>query len=130
MKHKDAYTEIFLKAGGLEANKENIKTYRPIWWYNFRNKSEGGLRLTDEGLNFLENTAKIKSYKIEFPKNFDITPQVLVWLDNFIDSPFYITKKYIIVFREIAAFELYLFSGDVKKMGYNKALSKRLGQDS
>lgn len=130
MKPKDAYTEIFLKAGGIETSKENIKIHKSIWWYNFRNKAEGGLRLTDEGLNFLENVVKLKSYKIDFPKNFDITPQVLIWLDNFMDSPFYITKKYIMVFKEFAAFELYLFSGDVKKMGYNKALSKRLSQDS
>lgn len=130
MKQKDAYTEIFLKTGGFETNKENIKKYRSIWWFNVRNKTEGGLRLTDQGLDFLENIVKLKSYKIEFPKNFDVTPQILIWLDKFIDSPFYITKKYIVVFKEIAAFELYLFSGDVKKMGYNKALSKRLGQES
>jgi hypothetical protein len=55
---------------------------------------------------------------------------VLVWLDNFIDSPYYITKKFIVVLKEKAAFELYLFSGDIRKMGYNKALACRLSQES
>jgi hypothetical protein len=32
--------------------------------------------------------------------------------------------------KERAAFELYLFSGDVRKLGHNKALSKRLSQES
>jgi hypothetical protein len=35
-----------------------------------------------------------------------------------------------VVLKEKAAFELYLFSGDIKKLGYNKALAKRLSQES
>jgi hypothetical protein len=85
--------------------------------------------LTDEGLNFVQDDAKIKTYKIDFPKDFAITPQILVWLDQFIDSPFYITKKSITVLKEKAAFELYLFSGDIRKLGYNKALAKRFSQE-
>jgi hypothetical protein len=81
-------------------------------------------------MTFIQEDAKIKTYKIEFPKEFAFTPQVLVWLDNFIDSPFYITKKFIVVLKEKAAFELYLFSGDIRKLGYNKALAKRLSQES
>ena len=88
------------------------------------------MRLTEQALEFIEEHAKIKTYKVEFPKDFAITPQVLIWLDQFIDSPFFITKKYIIVMKEKAAFELYLFSGDIRKIGYNKALSKRLSQES
>jgi hypothetical protein len=81
-------------------------------------------------LQFIEEHAKIKTYKIDFPKEFSFTPQVLVWLDNFIDSPFFITKKHIVVLKEKSAFELYLFSGDIRKMGHNKALAKRLSQES
>lgn len=126
---KDTYTQVFLQAAGIETSADNIKKYKPFWWWNFRNKETGGLRLTDEAVTFIEEHAKIKTYKIEFPKEFSFTPQVLVWLDKFIDSPFYINKKYIIVMKERAAFELYLFSGDVRKLGHNKAMNKRLGQD-
>ena len=126
---KDTYTRVFLQAANLDATPENIKKYKAVWWWSFRDKSEGGLRLTDEALNFIEEYAKIKTYKIEFPKEFSFTPQVLIWLDNFIDSPFYINKKHIIVMKERAAFELYLFSGDIRKLGHNKALAKRLNQE-
>ncbi len=127
---KDTYTEVFLKAVGKQPTQDTVKQFRAIWWWNVRDKSSGGLRLTDEGLRFVEEEAKIKTYKINFSEQFAITPQILIWLDNFIESPFYITKKYIIVLREKAAFELYLFSGDIRKMGYNKALAKRISQES
>lgn len=127
---KDTYTRVFLQAANLPADLDTVKKYKSIWWWNFRSKDSGGLRLTEEAMTFIQEDAKIKTYKIEFPKEFAFTPQVLVWLDNFIDSPFYITKKFIVVLKEKAAFELYLFSGDIKKLGYNKALSKRLSQES
>lgn len=130
MDPKDAYTKVFLEAAGLTPDPEKLKQYRAVWWWNVRRKDSGGLRLTEQGLEFVEKYAKIKTYKIEFPKDFAFTPQVLVWLDNFIESPFYITKRHITVMREKSAFELYLFSGDVRKMGHNKALAKRLNQES
>ena len=126
---KDNYTKIFLKAANLQIPKEDIKNKRIEWWWNVRSKDDGGLRLTDSAIKFIETVAKIKTYKIDFPKDFKITPQILLWLDKFIDSPYYITKRSITVLKERAAFELYLFSGDVQKLGYNKALSKRLSQD-
>lgn len=130
MDSKDAYTRVFLQAANIDPTPEKIKEYKAIWWWSFRDKKEGGLRMTEEALNFIEEYAKIKTYKIEFPKEFSFTPQVLVWLDKFIDSPFFINKKYIVVMKEKAAFELYLFSGDIRKLGHNKALAKRLSQES
>lgn len=126
---KDEFTSIFLKAADEEATEDRIKKLRADWWWNVRSKEEGGLRLTEYAIKYIEQRAEIKTYKINFPKNFSITPQVLVWLDNFIDSPYYITKKYIVVLKEKAAFELYLFSGDVQKLGYSKALAKRVNQN-
>jgi hypothetical protein len=127
---KDTYTKTFLKAANADASNEDVIQHKKLWWYSFRSKDNGGLRLTEEGLNFITNQAEIKTYKVDFPKDFSITPQVLVWLDNFIDSPYYITKRYMIVLKERAAFELYLFSGDIKKFGYAKALNRRLNQES
>ena len=130
MDSKDAYTRVFLQAANIDADQDTIKKYKSVWWWNFRNKDTGGLRLTEHALQFIEEHAKIKTYKIDFPKEFSFTPQVLVWLDNFIDSPFFITKKHIVVLKEKSAFELYIFSGDIRKMGHNKALAKRLSQES
>jgi len=127
---KDNYTNIFLKAADFDITEETVKSKRMEWWWNVRTKDDGGLRLTDPAMDFIENVAKIKIYKIDFPKDFSITPQILLWLDKFIDSPYYITKRSITVLKEKAAFELYLFSGDIQKLGYNKALAKRLSQES
>jgi hypothetical protein len=127
---KDRYTETFLKAAEKDHSESEIKKHRSIWWWNVRDKNDGGLRLTDLAIEFIENEAKIKTYKIEFPKGFAFTPQVLLWLDKYIESPYYITNRNIVVLRERAAFELYLFSGDIRKIGHNKALAKRLSQES
>jgi hypothetical protein len=126
---KQAYTETFLKAAALEVTEEKLKEVLPVWWYNLRGKKNGGLRLTDQGIDFVENTAGIKTHQVDLPKEIAITPQILVWLDNYINSPYYLDKKYIKVLTEIAAFELYLFSGDVMKYGMSKSLSKRMSQD-
>ena len=130
MDAKDAYTRVFLQAAELATDSDTVKKYRSVWWWSFRSKAQGGLRLTEQALQFIIEHAKIKTYKIDFPKEFAFTPQVLVWLDHFIDSPFFINKKYIVVMKEKSAFELYLFSGDVQKLGHNKAMAKRLCQES
>jgi hypothetical protein len=129
MDTKDTYTSVFLKAANEEADEETVKKFRKLWWYNVRAKENSGLRLTEVGLNYIENDSKIKTYKIELDKDITITPQVLIWLDQFLESPYYIDKKHIIVLKERSAFELHLFRGDVKKLGYARAMSKRLRQE-
>ena len=124
---KNTYTEVFLKAAGLP--KDNIEKYRSVWWCNLREKNVNGLRLTDQGIEFVETHAEIKTYNIDLPKELKITPQILVWLDHYIQSPFYLGKNYIKVMSEKSAFELYLFSGDIRKMGMAKAMNKRLSQN-
>jgi hypothetical protein len=126
---KDRYTEIFLKAAEEEYDNDKIENLKKIWWFNLRGKDEGGLRLTEAAINFIEEKSKIKTYKIDLSSDIAITPQVLIWLDHFINSPYYLDKKYIKVLSERAAFELYLFSGDVRKYGLSRSLSKRLNQD-
>jgi len=128
MDPKDNYTLLFLRAANQDENKDFISS-RSIWWYNQRNKSEGGLRLTEQGYTFVIEQAQIKEYVVPFPNDLKLTPQILIWLDKFIAGPYYINKKSIIVFSEKVAFELYLFSGDVHKMGAAKALSKHMAQD-
>jgi hypothetical protein len=129
MNKKDAFTEAFLKAASIEINNDTVKEKKIQWWFNVRDKDEGGLRLTEEGILFVQTTADIKTYTIKFPGHVTLTPQILVWLDQQIKSPYHVTKKEITVLSEKDAFELYLFSGDVRKMGYSKALSKRLSQE-
>lgn len=120
---------MFLKAADYQVNEDTIKNFYSMWWWNKRKKDQGGFRLTETAFKFILEEAKIHHYKIALPTDFSLTPQVLIWLDNFIDSPYYITKRNITVLKERAAFELYLFSGDIKKYGHNKALARRLNQN-
>lgn len=122
---RDTYSSVFLKAAGQDQDIEKIKA---AWWYNLRSKNEGGLRLTNDGLLFIKEESKLKTYEIEIPKEIKITPQILIWLDHYIKSPWHLQKHTITVISEKAAFELYLFSGDVKKMGQNKAMSKNFSK--
>lgn len=126
MDEKDRLTRVFMQAAGDELTDHKIKHNRIHFWWNVRSKDSGGLRLTEYGFKYISIKAEIKTYTIDLPKGLTISPQILVWLDNFIDSPFYLTKKNITVLKEKAAFELYLFAGDVKKLGYTKAMAKRI----
>lgn len=122
---KDIYTSVFLKAAGLPDDEESVKKNKLLWWYNLRSKSVGGLRLTDQGLKFIKDS-EIRVYTISFPKEIMLHPQLLIWLDNQIESPYHITRRNISVIKERAALEIYLFAGDIKKMGYAKSMAKRL----
>lgn len=129
MDEKDRLTKVFMQAAGDELTERKLKHNRIHFWWNVRTKEQGGLRLTDYGYKYITQKSEIKTYTIDLPKNITISPQILVWLDNFIDSPYHLTKKNISVLKEKAAFELYLFAGDVKKLGYTKAMAKRIDQN-
>lgn len=129
LKPKDLYTKIILESAEWPSDDESIKKYKPVFWYSYRDKDVGGLRLTDKGIDFISEQAKLKTYKVDFPTDFSFTPQTIIWLDQYLNSPFFIDKKSITVITEKTAFELYLFSGDVRKYGLSKSLSKRLTQD-
>ena len=130
MNIKDTYTKVFVQAANQFCDNTTIKNLRSKWWTSTRCKDAGGLRITTECLEYIQANSQIKTYKVEILKEISITPQILVWLDQFIESPYHLTKKHIVVLREKSAFELYLFSGDVRKMGYAKAMHQRLSQES
>lgn len=126
---KDQYTKLFLETAGWESHEDSIKKYKPVFWCSYRDKETGGLRLSDKGIEFVVEKADLKIYRVEFPKEFSFTPQIVIWLDHYLTTPFYIDKRSITVISEKAAFELYLFSGDIRKFGLAKSLSSRLTQD-
>jgi hypothetical protein len=122
--NKQVYTKLFLKELGESVNDATVKEYLPLWWQNTREKSEGGLRLTETGIEVLKQ-AGIASYHIPYPQDMPLTAQVVIYLDNFIDCPYHIDKKGITVTNERKAVELALFSGDVRKYGIAKAMSRK-----
>jgi hypothetical protein len=121
--NKTVYTKIFLKELGEGLSDAALSQYMPIWWQNTRNKDSGGLRLTEEGFNII-NKIGIVTYEISFPLDMNLTTQVIIFLDKFIDCPYYFNKKGIFVTNEKKAVELALFSGDIRKYGIAKALKR------
>ena len=97
-------------------------------WFNIREKQTGGWRLTFDGYKYLKDILGYKDYKIEFPKDegWQITSQTTIWMDRFIDCPYFLDKDAIIVFKEKTAFQLILFSGDVHKFGWSSNQAKTL----
>ena len=122
--NKEAYTKIFLKEKGMAMSEANIKQYMPLWWRNIRNKEKGGLRLTEDGFDLLSEIG-IELYDIPYPKDMPMTTQVIIFLDQFIDCPYYLTNRSMLVTNEKKAVELTLFSGDLRKYGLTKAMSRQ-----
>lgn len=123
MTNKVTYTKLFLKELGKSYNDINVKEHLPLWWYNTREKEEGGLRLTEEGFDVI-NQIGLQIYDIPYPKDMPITTQIIIFLDKFIDCPYYLTNRSITVTNERKAIELGLFSGDLRKYGLTKAMNR------
>lgn len=121
--NKEFYTKAFLNALGKPVTDENYKELFKKLWYGNSVKPQGGLRLTDEGLQFIKKELQIEVYEIPFPNYLDIKPQVIIHMDRFITCPYHYTTKKITVIKSSTAVELFLFSGDVKLYGLNKAIS-------
>lgn len=114
MNQKAKITEYIIKELGLDLSPKNIKVYTNLWWKSSRHKAKGGLWLTEKGFEaFLK--AGIKNYQIKFNEPIDIFEnKFIIWLDNAIDCPFFLTRKEIHVFAEKTAVQMILFSGDLK----------------
>ena len=123
MTNKTTLTKVFLKQLDKSTDETSVKQYMPIWWQNTRSKDKGGLRLTDEGYKILQDIG-LAVYDIPFPPDMPMTTQVIIFLDQFIDCPYYITNRSIIVTNEKKPVELTLFSGDLRKYGLIKAMKR------
>ena len=123
MNWKETYTKIFLKNADISINPNTLKEYLPMWWKNSRSKDVGGLRLTDKGLDFITKKLDLKTYEVPFPVDFSVTTQTII--DRFITCPYFLADDGIIVTNEKKAMELMLFSGDIRKYGISKAMTRQ-----
>jgi len=127
---KTAYTQTFMQLLNQTVHEENLKSCYYTWWQNVRESYQArSLRLTKQGLDIIKKL-DIKTYTIKFPDKIIFTPQTFLWLDEFVDCPYYVDKKQITVTMERMALQLMMFAGDVTKYGLARAMSKMDEQKS
>lgn len=126
---KESYTKIFLQHWNKSIDEANSKLFQRKWFINNRTKEGGGLRLSDDGYEFLVKDLELAEYEIPFNDDIDLNPQTIIFLDRYIDCPYYLTSKSITVFSQKKSFELMLFSDDIRKLGLVKAMNNRQQSD-
>ena len=113
-------TQYVAEQLGLAIDEKSINNLKQVLWQNPRNKEKGSLRLTDRGFVSLKQ-ADLKCHKVVFEDPVEYTNQTILWLDNFIECPWYTTKKEIFVFDDKIAVQLVLFSGNIGRFVEIKA---------
>jgi len=122
---KETFTKIFLQQKDKSTDSANIKHHMYKWWQSHRSKDIGGLRLSEEGFDYLVNELELRSYEIPFTEPIDLSPQTIIFFDRTMDFPYYLTNQSITVFSERKSFELYMFSDDIRKYGLVKAMNNQ-----
>jgi hypothetical protein len=122
---RDALTKIFLQQWGKSTDDVNMKLFSRKWWQSTRVNKQTAFRLSDDGYEFLIKELDLKEYEIPFTEPIELSPQTIVFLERYIDCPYYLTTQSITVFSERKSFELYLFSDDIRKFGLVKAMNER-----
>ena len=119
-----ALTKIFLQQWGKSTDDANVNMYSRTWWQSNR-VGKNSLRLTDQGYEFLVRELELREYEIPFTEPIELSPQTIIFLERYVDCPYYLTVQSITVFSERKSFELMLFSDDIRKFGLVKAMNER-----
>jgi hypothetical protein len=122
---RDVLTKIFLQQWGKSADEANMKLFSRKWWQSTRSNKQTAFRLTDDGFEFLVKELNLREYEIPFTEPIELSPQTIIFLERYIDCPYYLTNMSITVFSERKSFELMLFSDDIRKFGLIKAINER-----
>jgi hypothetical protein len=121
---RDVLTKIFLQQWGKSLDDANVSMYSRTWWQSNRS-GKNSFRLSDKGYEFLISELGLVEYEIPFTEPIELSPQTIIFLERYIDCPYYLTTQSITVFSEKKSFELYLFSDDIRKFGLIKAMNER-----
>jgi hypothetical protein len=122
---RNVLTKIFLQQWGKSTDEANLKLFGRKWWQSTRVGKDDAFRLSDDGYEFLVKELELKEYEIPFTEPIELSPQTIIFLERYVDCPYYLTTMSITVFSERKSFELMLFSDDIRKFGLIKAISER-----
>jgi len=122
---RDTLTKIFLQQWGKSTDEINVKMFSRKWWQSTRSGKQTNFRLSDEGYEFLVSELELREYEIPFTAPIELSPQTIIFLERYVDCPYYLTNMSITVFSEKKSFELMLFSDDIRKFGLIKAMNER-----
>ena len=118
-------TKIFLQQWGKSTDDANVSMYSRVWWQSNRANKQNAFRLTDKGYEFLAGILQLQEYEIPFTEPIELSPQTIIFLERYIDCPYFLTTQSITVFSERKSFELFIFSDDIRKYGLIKAMKER-----
>jgi hypothetical protein len=122
---RTALTRIFLQQWGKSTDDANVQLFSRKWWQSTRVGKDSAFRLSEEGYEFLVKELDLKEYEIPFTEPIELSPQTIIFLERYVDCPYYLTNMSITVFSERKSFELMLFSDDIRKFGLIKAMNER-----
>jgi hypothetical protein len=127
---KRELTKKFINQLSLPTDNKTFQKHLKLWWMNPRNLHPKSFRLTDVGFKMLTEKMEMTYYDVAFPDTTEWNSGLILRLDKFLDSPYYIDKKSISVFREKTAIELILFEGDIQRYTQAKAMSQKNNKNS
>jgi hypothetical protein len=125
MTDRDTLTKIFLREWGKSTDDANLQLFSRKWWQSNRVNKKNAFRLSEEGYTFLVDELDLRYYEIPFTEPIELSPQTIIFLERYIDCPYFLTNMSITVFSERKSFELMLFSDDIRKFGLIKAMTER-----
>jgi hypothetical protein len=122
---RDVLTKIFLQQWGKSIDETNVKLFSRKWWQSTRAGKQTNFRLSEDGYEFLVKELDLREYEIPFTEPIELSPQTIIFLERYVDCPYFLTSMSITVFSERKSFELMLFSYDNRKFGLIKAMNER-----
>ena len=97
---RNLLTKIFLQQWGKTIDETNVDMYSRTWWQSNRVGKDNAFRLSDKGYEFLVSELELKEYEIPFTEPIELSPQTIIFLERYIDCPYYLTNQSITVFSE------------------------------
>jgi len=127
---KNDLTKQFLTQLNLPTDEKTFRKYKARWWANLRSQNEKSFRLTEEGFATLSTKLEISSYEVNLLEDTEWTTQLILHLDRMLETPYFLQKNSIVVFREKTAVELILFGGNLQKYFSSKIKSQKNNSES